>query len=76
MMDEAMSHEPGWVERTAGRMEGVLPGTDKQLLDVAAQVYVDAQRRALQQAGQPVTLDAIRPPIQTASGVDAAIAPR
>ena len=76
MMDEAMAHEPGWVERTAGRMEGVLPGTDKQLLDVAAQVYVDAQRRALQQAGQPVTLDAIRPPIQTAAGLDADIAPR
>lgn len=76
MMDEAMSHEPGWVERTAGKMEGVLPGADKTLLDVAAEVYVDAQRRALEQAGQPVTLDAIRPPIQTASGIDAASAPR
>jgi hypothetical protein len=75
MMDEAMSHEPGWVEQTAGRMEGVLPGTDKQLLDIAAQVFVDAQRRELEQAGQPVTLEAIRPPIQTASG-DGAIAPR
>lgn len=68
MMDEAMSHEPGWVERTVGKLEGILPGTDRQLLNVAAEVYVDAQRRALQQAGQPVTLDAIRPPIQTASG--------
>ena len=68
MMDEAMSHEPGWVERTAGKLEGVLPGTDRQLLNVAAEVYVDAQRRALQQAGRPVTLEAIRPPVQTASG--------
>ncbi len=69
MMDEAMSHEPGWVERTAGKLEGVLPGSDRELLNVAAQVYVDAQRRALQQAGQPVTLESIRPPIQTASGL-------
>lgn len=68
MMDEAMSREPGWVERTAGRMQGVIPGRDRELLDVAAQVYVDAQRRALQQAGASVTLEALRPPVQTAEG--------
>jgi hypothetical protein len=76
MMDEAMSHEPGWVERTASRMEGVLPGADQELLQVAAQVYVDAQRRTLERAGQPVTLDAIRPPVQTASGVEGGVLPR
>lgn len=68
MMDEAMSHEPGWVERTAERMDGVIPGRDQELLEVAAKVYVDARRRELQQTGGPVSLDAIRPPVQSASG--------
>jgi hypothetical protein len=69
MMDEAMSHEPGWVERTASRLDGVIPGRDKELLEVAAKVYVDARRRELQRAGGPVSLEAIRPPVQTASGM-------
>lgn len=67
MMDEVMCHEPGWVERTAARMDGVIPGRDKELIEVAAQVYVDARRRALQRAGGPVSLDAILPPVQSAS---------
>lgn len=67
MMDQAMSHEPGWVERTASRMEGVIPGRDKELIELAAQVYVDARRRALQQAGGPVSVDTILPPVQSAS---------
>jgi hypothetical protein len=68
MMDEAMSREPGWIERTASRMDGVIPGRDKELLDVAAKVYVDARRRELQQTGGAVSLEAIRPPVQSASG--------
>lgn len=68
MMDEAMRRQPGWVERAASQMEGVIEGRDKELLDVAAKVYVDARRRELQQAGGAVSLEAIRPPVQTASG--------
>jgi len=68
MMDEAMAHEPGWVERTASRLDGVVPGRDKELLEVAAKVFVDARRRELQRAGGPVTLEAIRPPVRSASG--------
>lgn len=69
MMDEAMAHEPGWIERTASHLDGVIPGRDKELLEVAAKVYVDARRRELQRAGGPVSLEAIRPPVQTASGM-------
>lgn len=66
MMDEAMSHQPGWIERTASRLDGVIPGRDRELLDVASRVYVDARRRKLQQAGGPVTLETIRPPVRAA----------
>lgn len=68
MMDEAMARQPGWIERTASRMDGVIPGRDKELLDLAAKVYVDARRRELQQAGGSVSLEAIRPPVQSAGG--------
>ncbi|MFO1092686.1 MAG: hypothetical protein U0992_05130 [Planctomycetaceae bacterium] len=68
MMDEAMAHQPGWVEHVASKLDGVIAGRDKELLEVAAKVYVDARRRELQQAGGPVTLEAIRPPVQTADG--------
>ncbi|MBL8849972.1 MAG: hypothetical protein JNG89_09815 [Planctomycetaceae bacterium] len=68
MMDEAMARQPAWIERTASRMDGVIPGRDKELLDLAAKVYVDARRRELQQTGGPVSLDAIRPPVKAASG--------
>lgn len=68
MMDQAMSRQPGWVEQMAGRMEGVLPGRDAELLELTAEVYVDAQRRRLQAAGQPVTLEAMQPPVTPASG--------
>ena len=66
MMDEVMSRQPGWIEQTAAQLDGVIPGRDKQLLEVASRVYVDARRRELQQAGGPVTLEAIRPPVRAA----------
>jgi hypothetical protein len=68
MMDEAMARQPGWIERTASRMDGVIPGRDKELLDLAAKVYVDARRRELQQTGGTVSLETIRPPVQSATG--------
>ena len=64
---EAMARQPGWIERTASKLDGVIPGRDKELLDLAAKVYVDARRRELQQAGGPVSLESIRPPVQSAS---------
>ena len=48
-------------------MYGVLPGRDEELLEVTAEVYVDAQRRRLEAAGRPVSLDAIQPPVTQAS---------
>lgn len=67
MMDQAMSRQPGWVEQMAGRMDGILPGRNAELLDVTAEVYVDAQRRRLESAGQSVSLDAMQPPVRPAS---------
>lgn len=63
MMDQAMARQPGWVEQMAGRMNGVLPGRSDELLEVTAQVYVDAQRRRLEATGQAVSFDAIQPPV-------------
>ncbi|MCH9656776.1 MAG: hypothetical protein K0U86_23605 [Planctomycetes bacterium] len=45
MMSLAMERQPGWVERVAKRLEGVLPIRQPQLLKVAARVYIDGQRR-------------------------------
>lgn len=45
LMDEAMCRQPGWVEQTAGKLDGILPGRDAELLAVTAQVYAEAARR-------------------------------
>lgn len=45
MMSLAMERQPGWVERMANRLEGVLPVRRPQLLKVAARVYIDGQQR-------------------------------
>ncbi|MGH7127928.1 MAG: hypothetical protein ACREIV_05130, partial [Planctomycetaceae bacterium] len=46
MMSQVMARQPGWVERLTTRLENV-PDTQKDLLlDVAARVYVAAQKRA------------------------------
>lgn len=66
MMDVAMARQPGWVENIAHRLEGVLPERDDELLELTAAVYVDAQRRLLRDAGEEVSLEAIRPPVQAA----------
>jgi hypothetical protein len=68
MMDEAMVREPGWVEKTAERLDGILPGRTEELLAVTAQVYVDGQRRIRTASGETTSLEAIRPPVRTASG--------
>ncbi|QDT30317.1 hypothetical protein Enr10x_56820 [Gimesia panareensis] len=49
MMSLAMERQPGWVERLASNLEGILPIRRPQLLKVAARVYIDGKQR--QQAG-------------------------
>ena len=62
MMSLAMERQPGWVERVAGRLEGVLPIRRPQLLKVAARVYIDGQRKRTSaepnrlQPPQPITV--------------------
>lgn len=51
MMSLAMERQPGWVEQLAGRLEGVLEIRKSQLVDLTAQVYVEARRRELGDAG-------------------------
>ncbi len=52
MMSLAMERQPGWVERIAGQLEGVLPVRRPQLLKVAARVYIDAKQREATAAAQ------------------------
>ena len=51
MMDLAMSRQPGWVERVSQQLNGVEPDAPNSLLQVTAEVYVDAQRRLSLQHG-------------------------
>lgn len=65
LMSSAMSRQPGWVEQTSQRMDGLAPGRTNDLLKVTAAVYVDAERRRLAAAGLPVTPESILPPVST-----------
>lgn len=74
-MQVAMERQPGWVERTVQRVEGINRQQREELLTVAARVFVDGRRRDLssegiQQAGleeilapfqQPVPVPRVRP---------------
>ena len=73
MMDVSMSRQPGWIEQVAALMDGVSQERNAQLLQVTAAVYVDAQRKTFQAKGEPMRLDAIRPPVQKASATDAGV---
>jgi hypothetical protein len=68
MMDLSMARQPGWVEQVVILMEGLQPECRDRLLKLTAEVYVDAQRKARNEKGEPVSIEAIRPPVQTASG--------
>jgi hypothetical protein len=70
MMDVSMSRQPGWIEQIAALMDGVSAERNKQLLQVTAAVYVDAQRRQFAAKGQPFRLEAIQPPVQKVSGAE------
>ncbi|REJ74976.1 MAG: hypothetical protein DWQ29_16740 [Planctomycetota bacterium] len=67
MMDEAMTRRPGWMEQTAGNLEGVLPGRDAELLELTAEVYSDASVRRMQVTVPPVPIENERPPLRSAS---------
>lgn len=64
MMQIAMNRQPGWVEHIAAKLDGINADERQQLLSVTAAVYIDAQRRFLQQQGIPVSLETIQPPVQ------------
>jgi hypothetical protein len=71
MMDLSMSRQPGWVEQVVILMEGLQPECRDRLLKLTAEVYVEAQRKARTAGGEALSIEAIRPPVQTASGADA-----
>jgi hypothetical protein len=73
-MDAAMSTQPGWVENVSGRLDGLLAGRPEQLLQLTAEVYVDAQRRTFSRNGQQATLEMILPPVR-AAGAESPAAP-
>src|SRR5690606_11581966 len=64
----AMGRQPGWVEQIVGQLDGVTEQQRKELIKLTARVYVDTQTALRRRAGEPVSLDAIRPPT---SGTDA-----
>ncbi|HVJ84877.1 MAG TPA: hypothetical protein VM452_04485, partial [Caulifigura sp.] len=64
MMDVSMSRQPGWIEQIAQLMDGISAEKNRQLLQLTAAVYVDAQRRQFAAKGEPFRLEAIQPPVQ------------
>lgn len=67
MMSVAMSRHPGWVERVADQLDGVLEASKTELLDLTARVYVAEQKRMLAKMGhKEVTLDDVLAPLQVA----------
>lgn len=67
VMWQAMQQQPGWVEQIAGRMDGVHPTRKDELVKLTADVYVAGRTEALRRSGQPVSLEVIRPPTETAT---------
>jgi hypothetical protein len=70
MMDVSMSRQPGWIEQIAQLMDGISEERNRQLLQVTAAVYVDAQRRAFSAKGQPFDMKAVQLPVQKVSGAE------
>jgi len=70
MMDVAMSRQPGWIEQLAQLMDGVSEERNRQLLQVTAAVYVDAQRRAFTAKGEPFNVKSIQLPVQKVAGAE------
>jgi hypothetical protein len=76
LMSRAMASQPGWVERIAGRMEGVHAMRRDQLLKLTARVFVAARKRQLagKRPGHEISINDVMQPLhspgihRTASG--------
>lgn len=64
MMHLAMTRQPGWVEQTAGQLQGVEPERGRALVDTTATVYVDGQKRLASAPANSLTPEALRLPIR------------
>jgi len=71
LMSRAMASQPGWVERIAGRMEGVLESRRDQLLKLTARVFVAARKRQLagRRPGHEISINEVMQPLHS-SGID------
>ena len=64
-MQVAMERQPGWVERTVQRIEGIDRKQREELLNVSARVFVDGRKRELSGEGiQQAGLEKILAPYQ------------
>lgn len=69
MMSQVMQKQPGWVERTAAKMDDVLDSRKQQLLKLSAQVYVAHRKHNLKKQGdEDVSIDEVLTPTRQASG--------
>lgn len=67
-MQVAMERQPGWVERTVQRIEGIDRDQREQLMTVSARVFVDGRKRELSSEGiQQAGLKEILAPFQQAT---------
>jgi hypothetical protein len=67
MMSEVMRKQPGWVERTVGKMDGIVESQKQDLLKVTARVYLQNRKRDLaREKGDDVTVDEVLAPLRAA----------
>jgi hypothetical protein len=65
MMSMAMQRQPGWVEHVSEKLDGVPAKRRVELLQLTAQMYVDARKRKLVAAGgraDDIDIDTLFPP--------------
>lgn len=76
MMSLAMQRQPGWVERLADKMDGVLDSRKQQFLKLTAQVYVRARKKEVAQTGaaEP-SIEEVLGPVRGASATQPADRP-
>ncbi len=69
LMSVAMQNQPGWMERVADRMDGVLPIRKKQILKTTARVYIESRKRMISKSsGQSdVSVNEVLKPLRDAS---------
>lgn len=68
MMSFAMKRQPGWVEQTANKMEGVLKIRKPQLIKLTAKVYLDYRKEQLTKSGKKhISIEDIMQPLRQIS---------